>query len=137
MLTFIQQISTLVTGHQWLGIAIVLVGWAVSLTSDTSKLPLNIPDRFKPLIALLFGQLYAVLEAIQSGEDWKTAVAHGIVAALSATGFSTIVVNTIFNGTLPKWLSWVSVIDPKLVQAKKLGLLVAPLWGKKTIKQAA
>lgn len=137
MLAFIQQLSTLFTGHQWLGIAIVVVGWLVSLTSDTSKLPLNIPDRFKPLIALLFGQLYAVLEAIQSGEDWKTAVAHGIVAALSATGFSTIIVNTIFNGTLPKALAWLSAIDPKLVQAKKLGLLIAPVWGKKTIKQAA
>jgi hypothetical protein len=132
----IMEIFKLATGHQWLPLAILVVGYLVNLTSDTGKFPLNIPDRFKPLIALVLGQVYAVLEAVYGGSPWGTAVGHGLIATLAATGFAHILLNAVFNGTLPKWLAWLNFVDPTLVQAKKMGRLVAPLWGKKSVVAA-
>lgn len=133
----ISQILTLATGHKWLPLAIVVVGLLVSWTSDTSKFPVNIPDRYKPLVAIVLGQAYAVLEAVQGGSSWTTAVGHGVLVALSSAGLANLISTTIFNGNVPSWLSWVTALDPKRVAAKKAGLLKAPLFGRAQIVQKA
>jgi hypothetical protein len=133
----IMQIFKLATGHQWLPLAILVVGYLVTAMGDTTKLPINIPDRFKPLLALLLGQLYAVLEAVYGGSPWGTAISHGILVALSSVGFLHLLVNAIFNGTLPKWLAWLAFIDPTLTQAKKASTLVAPVFGRAFVKAPA
>lgn len=126
----IMQALTLAMGHQWMPLAVLVVGWLVMACSDTSKLPISIPDRFKPLLVLVLGQVYAVLEAVQGGSAWQAAVWHGLVVAFTTMGLFDVLVKAIFNGNLPTWLQWVTLIDPSLAALKRVGPLpAAPLFG--------
>jgi hypothetical protein len=135
MVVFMQAAADF-TGHKWMALAIVVIGYLVLLTKNTSKFPINIPARFKPLVVIVLGQGYAVLEAINGGSPWKTAVSHGVWVAFGSMGIFDVIVNSIFNGKLPKWLAWLSFVDPKLTAACEAGTLQAPLVGKKTISTA-
>lgn len=129
-----QQFLALATSHQWLPLAILVVGLLVSWTRDTSKFPINIPARFQPLVALVLGTIYAVLQAVSSGTAWHTAIENGLLMAMSSAGFAQLLVNTVFNGKLPSWLSWLTAVDPALVAAKKAGKVIsAPLFGRSKV----
>jgi hypothetical protein len=119
-----------ITGHKWMPLAILVIGYLVTLTSDTSKFPVNIPDKWKPVVAIVLGEVYSTLIAISDGTNWKAAVWHGLVTAMATSGLFDLVINGFFNGNLPKWLKWIAFIDPKLISAKEKGTLVAPAVGK-------
>lgn len=136
-LATIQQLLALATSHQWLPLAILVVGLLVSWTSNTSKFPINIPARWQPLVTLGLGTLYAILQAVVSGTAWEIAVENGLIMAMSSAGFSQLIVNSVFNGTLPSWLSWLTLVDPNLVAAKKAGKMIhSPVFGRARILPA-
>lgn len=118
------------TGHQWIPLAILVVGWLTSMFSDVSNFPVNIPDRWKPVVVIVLGQAYAVLEAIQGGSAWKTAVTHGLVVSFTTMGLFDLLVKAVFNGNIPSWLQVVSLFNPKLVSLKAEGKgFIRPLVG--------
>lgn len=118
-----------VTGHKWLPLAILVVGYLTTIVSDTSKIPISIPDRFKPLLVIVLGQAYAVLQVISTGTPWLHAVWVGLMTSFGSMGLFDIVFKLIFPNGPPKWIAWISLIDPTLVQAKKDGVLEAPVLG--------
>lgn len=121
-----------VTGRKWLPLAILVVGYLVAIASDTSKLPISIPDRYKPLAAIVLGQVYAVLQAITGGVSWKRAVWNGLVTAFGAMALFDVLVKTIWQGNPPAWIAKFTFADPKLVEAKKsVGLTVKFFGGSK------
>lgn len=118
-------------GHKWLPLAVLLIGYLTTLMSDTSKFPINIPDRWKPVLVVGLGQVYAVLTAASGGDTWSHAVWSGAVAAFGTMGLFDLLVRAIFNGNLPKWLAWLAVIDSNLASAKKAGVtLTSNVFGR-------
>jgi len=114
---FLQMIQDF-TGHKWLPLAMVVISYLTAATSDTSKLPISIPDRWKPVLIVGLGQIYAVLAAETDGVPWQKAVWDGIVASFGAMGLFAIVFKAVFQGKVPSWLSFIAFIDPSLVAAK-------------------
>lgn len=106
------------TGHKWLPLAMLLISYATAALGDTSKLPISIPDRWKPVLIVGLGQVYAILQAETDGVAWQKAIWNGIVASFGAMGLFAIAFKAIFQGSVPKWLQWIAFIDPTLVQAK-------------------
>lgn len=118
------------TGHKWLPLSIVVVGYLTMLLGDTSKLPISIPDRWKPVLVIGLGQVYAILDKVQGGDSWKHAVWVGVMTAFGAMGLFDLLIKAAFDGKVPKWLQWLALIDPKLVEAKQTVGIVAPVLGR-------
>ena len=67
-------------------IAAVLV-WALVAALKSPAFPLEIPPRARPWLALVLGQVYAVLAAVVGGVPWGVALVDGLVATtLAVTG---------------------------------------------------
>jgi hypothetical protein len=134
--TILQAIAD-VTGQKWLPLAVLIVGWLTTMLGDTSKFPINIPDRWKPVIVIVLGQVYAVLQAVTGGASAGKAIWNGLLTSFVTMGMFDVVIKAIFQGNLPKWLAWLALIDPNLAAAKSLGTLKAPLFGKASIQVKA
>ena len=91
--------------RQWMPLAILLIGYLVRLTSSASTFPVNIPARWRPLVVLALGQLYAVLVAVSGGLSWGAAALHGFEVAVWTMGLFDVVVNAICGGNEPAWLA--------------------------------
>ncbi len=102
------QLAKLFTDHKYIPIAIVLIGWLTSLTSDWSKFPITIPGRYQPLVAAGLGIVYGMLEKIDSGTVWWKAILGGLLVGLATGGLYDVVINAIFAGKVPSWLAWLS-----------------------------
>jgi hypothetical protein len=107
----------------------VVISYLTAATSDTSKLPISIPDRWKPVLIVGLGQVYAVLAAETDGVPWQKAVWDGIVASFGAMGLFAVAFKAIFPVGAPSWLSWLAFIDPQLVSAKATVGLDTKLFG--------
>jgi hypothetical protein len=117
------------TGQKWLPLAMILISYATAAMGDTSKLPISIPDRWKPVLILGLGQVYSVLQAEEGGVPWQKAVWNGVVASFGAMGLFAVAFKAIFPSGAPSWLSWLAFIDPTLVNAKATVGLDTKLFG--------
>jgi hypothetical protein len=126
----LQMIQDL-TGHKWILVAIAVLGWLSAAVSTTSKLPINISDRYRPLFVILVAEAYAIIvDKQQTGEAWGVAIWQGLLTACATMGLFEVAVTATFGGKLPKWMAWLALIDPKLAEAKVEGTLVpGPVLG--------
>lgn len=97
------------TEHKYLLLAVAVIGWLTSLTSDWSKFPVTVPARWQPLVAALLGVAYGVLNSIQGGVAPWRAVVGGLVVGLATAGLYDAVVKSVFGGVVPGWLAWLSL----------------------------
>lgn len=95
-------------GHKWLPLAVVVIGWLSSLTSDWSRFPVNIPDRWRPVVVIVLGQVYAGLSAVAGGTPWRQALLDGFIVSFTTMGLYDLVVKAAFGDKIPRWLSWLS-----------------------------
>lgn len=58
--------------------------WAIIALVKRDDIPIPLPPRARPLLALALGQVYAVLEAVVGGMPWGAAVVRGLVVAAGA-----------------------------------------------------
>jgi len=117
------------TGHKWLPLAMLLISYMTAAMGDTSKLPISIPDRWKPVLIVGLGQAYAILQSTTDGVPWQKAVWNGIVASFGAMGLFALAFKAAFPDKVPSWLSWIAFIDPQLVNAKATVGLDTKLFG--------
>lgn len=61
-----------------------LVVWALVALVKRPDIPIPLPPRARPLLALGLGQVYAVLEAVVGGMPWGAAIVRGLVVAAGA-----------------------------------------------------
>lgn len=111
--------------HKWnyLGftIAVVVIGWLTSLTSDWSRFPLTIPGRWQPAVAGFLGLLYAPavagLAALKTGAPLRPAllasVESGVFAAAMTAFLFDLVINGFLNGNVPPWMQRLSFVKKK------------------------
>lgn len=70
-------------------IAAVLVWLAIKIVKR-DDIPIPLPPRARPFVALGLGQVYAVLEAVIGGMPWGAAVVRGLVVAATAIAFHEV-----------------------------------------------
>lgn len=110
------QLLSLLTAHNYLALAVVVIGYVVQITRPDSKFPLSIPPIYgrdpKPLVALLAGIAYGALIAVQGGDTWQQALLHGAKVGLFTAGLYAVVIKFVFNGNAPAWLNAIALIFP-------------------------
>lgn len=96
-----------IVAHKWLPLAVLVVGVLTRALKDDTKLPINIPARWQPVVVLAFSFAYAALQAYASGAPWQTAVKDAATIAVVTMGAFDILVKAVFNGNdAPAWLSF-------------------------------
>lgn len=68
-----------------------LLVWALIAVLKRDDVPIPLPPRARPFVALALGQVYGVLEAVVGGMPWRAAVLRGLVVAVSAIGLHEVV----------------------------------------------
>lgn len=87
-----QELLALVADHQWVAASALVVGFTVRILKTDTKIPINIPARVRPWLALSLGAGAGILERVQSGISWRDALAGGLVAGLTAiAGHDTLI----------------------------------------------
>ena len=113
----VQAAWALFQSHNYLGFAILVIGWLVTLLSPSSKFKLTIPTIYgrdpKPLIAAVLGMAYGVLVAHKGGEAWLPSVQHGLMTGLLTMGLFDLVVKFVFNGNAPAFMNALAMVFPK------------------------
>lgn len=105
----------LVLTHKWLVVAMAAISWATALLGKDSRFPITIPisDRWKPVLVLALGQVYAVLQAVLGGKPAPEAVLEGVEASFGALGLFAVFVKTLGNGDVPPALKWLAALTKK------------------------
>ncbi len=67
-----------------------IVVWAVIAIVKRDDVPIPLPPRYRPLLALALGQVYAVLEAVVGGMPWGAAIVRGLVVAAGAVAMHEV-----------------------------------------------
>lgn len=74
---------------EWLAILALLV-WCTVAFLKSDHVPVFIPPRARPILALVLGQVFAGLTAVMGGMSWPAALATGLLATMSAIGVQEI-----------------------------------------------
>lgn len=79
--------------------AVAALIWIVvrALKSDT-RVPINIPSRWRPVVAIALGQVAAGVDAVAAGRPWLDAAADGLIAAGLAVAAHELGVEVIRGG---------------------------------------
>ena len=87
-----QALFDLAMQHKWIALSALLIGFVIRLLKSDTKLPVDIPPRYRVWVALGLGIAAGVLDNVANGTPWKTAIIGGLSAAMVAiTGHGAIV----------------------------------------------
>lgn len=106
-------LSYLWSMHRWTGVAVLVIGYLVQLTSKESKFPISVAPRWKPLLVALLSLAFAAAQAIDGGLPWRQVVLRGLMTGFLTMGLFDLIVNAFCNGQIPKWLAWIAVMTPQ------------------------
>lgn len=80
-----EALLALVLAHKWIAVSAIVIGVLVRLAKeDVTTIPVVVPAKWRPLLAVVLGQLSAVLEHLAAGAPWGTAVVDGVIASVIA-----------------------------------------------------
>lgn len=86
------DVYNLISQHQWIGLAAVLIGALVRALKEDTPIPITIPPKVRPWLALGLGATAGALQKVSGGTPWKEAAFGGILAGMLAiVGHDTIV----------------------------------------------
>lgn len=74
-----------------LALSSLVIGALVRLVKSDSRLPVDIPARWRPLVAALLGVVAGVLDLLAEGEPLRAAVVAVLAPSLSALGHGVII----------------------------------------------
>lgn len=77
---------------EWVGVAALLI-WVLISFLKSKYFPLDVSPRARVYLALGFGQLYGVFEAVVNGMPWGAAIVRGVI-----TSASTIFIQEVMFG---------------------------------------
>src|SRR5262245_24098450 len=72
--------------HPWTAIAGAAI-WLVIRLLKSDAIPINVPARWRPVLALVLGIASGVAEGLTQGRDWQEALLAAATAAFGAIGF--------------------------------------------------
>jgi len=107
-----ETILALLIAHKWMALAVAVTGYLARLSKDDSRFPVSIPSRYRPVLVLVLGQGYAVLQATQNGMPWQEAIKMGLTTSVWTLGLYSLVIKALFNGTEPAWMKTLALVFP-------------------------
>jgi len=78
--------------------AVALLIGALIRALKSDRIPINIPPRWRPVLALVLGQFAGVVEALTRGTPWRDALLGGLLASLGAMGGHDVVIGGMLGG---------------------------------------
>jgi len=103
------DLLALVQAKNWMAVAALVVFSLVRLMKPDTKLPINIPSRWRPVIAVVLGEAsMAIYQAAIGGLTWKQGLAGGAIVGVGAIMAHVFGVDVLGKGKdvpLPKALS--------------------------------
>lgn len=82
--TALQQLTTAVTGHSWLALALFAIVYFRKILSPASQFPISVPPRWLPVVTAATGSVAGVLAALSAHES------AGSAALVAGAGFITV-----------------------------------------------
>ncbi len=76
----LDPLLSLLLAHRYLPAAALLIGLIVRLLKSDTKIPLNVPPRWRPWLALGLGGLAGALDKVVAGSSWHDALVVGLGA---------------------------------------------------------
>jgi hypothetical protein len=83
-MTDLSLLIELIKQGQWPMVAAIVIGLIVRLVKD-GRLPLDVPPRYRPGLALVLGVLSGAIEMVAQGRPWAEALFGGVISAAIAT----------------------------------------------------
>lgn len=94
------QLLDAIKAHAWPIVAAIVVGFLVRLVKS-DKIPIDVPPRFRPLLAVGLGVVSAICEAVIMGTPVVQAAIGGLASAIAAIGGHDVLIEAIFGGKEP------------------------------------
>ncbi len=103
----------LISGHQWLPLAIAVAAYVRVLLSERSRFPLSVSAKWLPSVTALCGLGFGVLVTRQNGASWQDATISGFITAGGAGLFDGVLTAAYGNAAnAPAWARWiVGIVD--------------------------
>lgn len=92
------DIIAAVEKKNWIGLAIIIVAVLVRLTKSDTKIPINIPARWRPWLAMGLGATAGVLMKVSAGMSWRAAALSGLLAGAIPIIGQNLFINSLANG---------------------------------------
>lgn len=92
------QLFDLIADHQWVAVAALVVGFLVRAIKSDTRLPITLPPRVRPWLALGLGAVSGVLEHVVTGVSWRDALLGGLASALAAMAGHDVLVEGVRRG---------------------------------------
>jgi small basic protein len=95
-----QQLIDIVMQRKWVALAALVIGLVVRLLKSDTKIPIDIPPKYRVWLALALGGAAGALDKLagQSNVTWTTALVQGLVAALLAILGHNVVIDSMRGG---------------------------------------
>lgn len=74
------DVIALVSAHKWVALCALLIGFIVRLLKSDTTLPVTVPAKWRPWIAMGLGLVGGILEHVANGTAWGEAVTAGLLA---------------------------------------------------------
>lgn len=94
----IAALTALIEQHKWVPLAALLIGLVVRLLKSDTKIPIDIPPRWRIWLAFALGAVSGVLQAITTGTPWRAALAGGLASTTLAVLGQNVVVDSLRGG---------------------------------------
>lgn len=79
-------------------IAGLIIGGLTRLFKSDTKIPIDIPPKWRIRFVLFLGIVYGIIEQTAAGVSWQEAIKHGLVAASAAVGLHELLINNLRGG---------------------------------------
>ena len=92
------QFIALLAAHKWIALAAIVIGAVVRLLKSDGPIPLTVPSRWRPVLAVVLGVIAGVFDKVASGGAWTQAILGGLLAALTAISSHDVVIEGLRGG---------------------------------------
>lgn len=120
------DVAALVAAHSWIALAALIVFAIVRLLKSDTKIPLNIPARYRPVLAIALGAVAGVLDHVASGTPWRQALVNGATAGVLAIMGNVLGVDVLRDGVDVPVPKGISVPPPPMPEGGTLAIHFPP-----------
>ena len=106
-MSILNQIIAQVGSHDWMALAILVFGLIQTWIGAASAFPINVPEKWKPVVTVVLGQAYAVLLIVQAHQAWQMAIVHGLTTSVVVLLTSHAIWAA---DTAPNWVKWLALL---------------------------
>lgn len=95
-----QELLQQIIARKWVAVAAIVIGIIVRLLKSDTKIPIDIPPRLRPWLAIGLGAAAGALDKLTNVDKvtWTTALLEGVTAAVVAIVSHTLVIQSARDG---------------------------------------